>query len=126
MADCIFCSLDRDVLAQNKLCYAIYDKFPVNPGHILIIPKRHINSLEEVTEDEFICIGHLIKLCKNVLEQNHPIDGYNIGININEAGGQSIPHLHVHMIPRYIGDCEIVRGGIRNILPHECHTKCEE
>ena len=115
--NCIFCDLDKEkYLISNELAFAIYDKFPVNRGHILVMPKRHMSSLFEMKEDEILFIYKLLDTCKKILDEEFKPDGYNVGINIGEYAGQSIFHLHVHLIPRYYGDVEKERlkGGIRN------------
>lgn len=114
---CIFCNLNKnDYICENELAFAIYDKFPVNKGHVLVIPKRHFEDFFEATEEEILSIYRLLDKCKELLDKDLKPDGYNVGINIGEKAGQSIFHLHVHLIPRYIGDVEEERlkGGIRN------------
>ncbi len=114
---CIFCNINQeDYILENDLTIAIYDKFPVNKGHMLIIPKRHFSSLFEAREEEILSIYRLLEECKYLLDKELNPDGYNVGINVGEYGGQSIFHLHVHLIPRYIGDVEEdrLKGGIRN------------
>lgn len=115
--DCIFCkySSSDEVVIQNDLAYAMHDHFPVNKGHLLIIPKRHFASYFEASEEEFLAIQDLIRLAKDMLDVEMKPDGYNIGINIGEAAGQTIFHLHIHLIPRFLGDVENPRGGIRHL-----------
>ncbi|AFM39403.1 HIT family hydrolase, diadenosine tetraphosphate hydrolase [Desulfosporosinus acidiphilus SJ4] len=116
MTDCMFCTFsEKDILAQNELACAIFDKFPVNEGHVLIVPKRHSASLFELTEDEVIGIWELAEEVKEILEDRFHPDGYNIGVNVGAAAGQTIFHMHVHVIPRYNGDVSDPRGGIRKI-----------
>ncbi|WP_416198472.1 MAG: Diadenosine tetraphosphate (Ap4A) hydrolase [Sporanaerobacter sp.] len=113
---CLFCGREfLDIIAENELVFAIYDKYPVNLGHVLIIPKRHYASFYESTEEELIAIYEIVQKCKEIVDSKYKPTGYNIGININESAGQTIMHLHVHMIPRYDGDVEDPRGGIRNL-----------
>lgn len=115
--ECIFCDIKKnDYIFDNELAFAIYDKFPVNKGHILIIPKRHFSDFFETTENEILFIYKLLDQCKDLLDEKLKPDGYNIGINVGKEAGQSIFHLHVHLIPRYTGDVETERlkGGIRN------------
>lgn len=115
---CIFCSREElNIIAENELCFAIYDKYPVNLGHVLIIPKRHYKSFFDATIEEVTAIYELIHKCKEILDKKYKPTGYNIGININESAGQTIMHLHVHLIPRYDNDVEDPRGGIRNLKP---------
>lgn len=113
---CIFCKTqDLEIQVENDLAFAIFDKFPVNKGHMLIIPKRHYQNFLKSNEDEILAIYSLIDKCKDLLQEKYNPDGYNVGININEAAGQTIMHLHVHLIPRYKGDVDDPRGGIRNL-----------
>lgn len=113
-ADCIFCSLaETEILAENELALAFLDKFPSNEGHTLIIPKRHVASLFEATAEEMACIGKLMHVVKQKLDERLTPDGYNVGVNVGEAAGQTVMHMHVHLIPRYWGDVPDPRGGIR-------------
>ncbi len=119
--ECIFCNLDqnREILAENDLAIAFYDAFPVNPGHTLIIPKRHVANYFELTEEECVAIQALLKIVKDTVEEKFHPDGYNIGVNVNEAAGQSVFHVHMHLIPRYIGDVENPKGGVRGVIPNK-------
>ena len=111
-----FCRLPpEDIIHENEFAIAIYDKFPVNRGHALIIPKRHEPSFFAITSEERDALFVLLERAKEELDRMHKPDGYNIGINCGEAAGQTIFHLHVHLIPRYGGDVEKPRGGVRNI-----------
>jgi len=116
--DCIFCGyidLKGSIIAENELAFAIYDTFPVNEGHVLVMPKRHFKNFFDATEEEVLAIYGLLHKAKEILDEKLKPDGYNVGINVDEAGGQTIFHLHVHLIPRYGGDVENPRGGVRNI-----------
>ena len=115
---CPFCipSPER-VVVENRLAMALLDGFPVSPGHTLIIPKRHIASLAETTGKERLAIWTLLEKARyDLLEVRRP-DGFNIGVNDGVAAGQSVMHLHVHLIPRYMGDQPDPRGGVRWVLP---------
>jgi len=95
------------------------DQYPVNPGHTLLIPKQHIVSFAELSEEE---VQDLFRLALSViewLESQYEPDGFNIGINQGAAAGQTIEHLHIHVIPRYRGDVEDPRGGVRNVIPEK-------
>jgi len=116
---CPFCSIERDIIAENELAFAIYDKFPVNIGHCLIIPKRHIANYFELNTDEQMKCIDLINQVKQIIETNNKPDGFNVGINVNEAAGQTIFHAHIHLIPRYKGDVERPRGGVRGVVPNK-------
>ena len=111
---CPFCNPSRDenVLASS-LCYARYDRYPASPGHLLLIPFRHIPALFDATDEEQIALLALVREAKALLdEQFHP-NGYNVGT----AAGQTVMHLHVHLIPRYAGDVADPRGGVRGAIP---------
>lgn len=119
MMDCIFCQLPKEtIIAENELAVAIFDKFPVNPGHTLIIPKRHFADFFKATREEIGAIYDLLQEVKRILEAQFKPDGYNVGINAGRVAGQTIMHLHVHVIPRYQGDVDRPRGGIRNLKPN--------
>ena len=113
---CIFCNLSESrVELENEYAIAIYDKYPVNEGHMLIIPRRHYASYFQATEAEILALNRLLTEARDHLDTNYNPAGYNIGVNINEAAGQTIMHLHIHLIPRYHGDIEDPRGGIRKL-----------
>ena len=114
--ECLFCNYNKEeYITENKLCFAIYDKFPVNKGHVLIIPKRHFNDYFEATIEEVKAMNELTHEIKSILDERFKPDGYNIGANVGFYGGQTIMHLHLHIIPRYKDDIEDPRGGIRRI-----------
>ncbi|EJO5346961.1 HIT family protein [Clostridium botulinum] len=116
MENCIFCNYNpTEIIAKNKVAFAILDKFPVNEGHTLIIPKRHFKSFFEATEEEVKGIYSLIHEVKEMLDIQYEPTGYNLGVNVGYDAGQTIMHLHIHFIPRYTGDVENPRGGIRNL-----------
>lgn len=113
---CPFCHI-QDIVLENHLAVAIYDKYPVSPGHLLIIPRRHMVDYFDATRGELQAISDLINQGKVLLDgERHP-DGYNIGVNCGEAAGQTVMHLHIHLIPRYLGDLENPRGGVRGVIP---------
>lgn len=115
---CPFCVLDpARILAEDELTVVYKDGFPVSPGHTVIIPRRHFATLFEATAAEQTALLAALAQAKAILDERHHPDGYNIGINQGKAGGQSVPHLHIHVIPRYLGDKEDPRGGVRWILP---------
>lgn len=117
-AACPFCTLSVDRLAAGSdLSLAIRDAYPVSPGHTLVIPKRHVGSFFELTDDERIDVLRLIEVAKAGLDREFKPQGYNIGINDGEAAGQTVPHVHIHLIPRYDGDQPDPRGGVRWIFP---------
>jgi diadenosine tetraphosphate (Ap4A) HIT family hydrolase len=116
--NCPFCNLDNTrSRLSNVHAIAIYDGFPVSPGHCLIIPKRHIASFFEATREEQAALLDLLAEMQEALLKERNPDGFNIGINIGEAAGQTVMHLHIHLIPRYAGDLPDPRGGVRWIFP---------
>jgi diadenosine tetraphosphate (Ap4A) HIT family hydrolase len=117
---CPFCNPSAgDVIAENNLCYARYDSYPVSPGHLLIIPFRHVAGFFDATDEEQQALLSLIRDCRRLLDERFHPDGYNIGVNVGEAAGQTVMHLHVHLIPRYSGDVENPRGGVRGVIPEK-------
>jgi len=118
---CPFCNLDpsREIIAESELAFAIYDKYPVNKGHTLIIPKRHCSSYFELTPEEQASCWQMVNELKTVMTEKYNTDGFNIGININEEAGQTIPHVHIHLIPRYKGDIDQPEGGVRGVIPEK-------
>jgi len=117
---CPFCHLDpARILVENAIAVIYKDGFPVSPGHAVIIPRRHIATLFEATEAEQAALLKALSQAKAILDEAHHPDGYNIGINHGPAGGQTVPHLHIHLIPRYRGDVEDPRGGVRWVLPEK-------
>lgn len=119
--NCPFCNLSEkiEVICENELARATYDLFPVNRGHVLIIPKRHFPSYFEISKEEYLAGFELTEKVKKILDEKYNPDGYNIGINVGDAAGQTVPHVHVHVIPRYNGDMENPRGGVRHVIPEK-------
>ena len=119
-AACPFCSIAADeILLERPLAVARRDLFPVSKGHTLIIPRRHVSSFFETTAEERREMMELIDESKAVLDREHRPDAYNIGINDGAAAGQTVMHLHIHLIPRYAGDSPDPRGGVRWIVPKQ-------
>ena len=117
-ADCVFCQLDKSKpLFSNDLAVAIADGFPISSGHTLILPKRHFSSLFDATDDEISLLWELVAQARQYLLLKYAPDGFNIGINGGASAGQTVMHLHIHLIPRHSGDVADPRGGIRWILP---------
>ncbi len=116
-ADCPFCKVpDDEIVASNMRCYARWDKFPVSEGHILIISFRHFADYFEANGEEVTALWQLIHQLKPMLDRRFSPAGYNVGVNVGAAAGQSVPHLHVHMIPRYQNDVTDPYGGIRGVV----------
>ena len=117
-ASCLFCAIPRDqLLVEHPFAVAKRDGYPVSKGHTLIIPRRHVASFFETTEEERRAMLKLLDEVKAMLDREHKPDGYNIGINNGVAAGQTVMHLHIHLIPRYVGDATEARGGVRWIFP---------
>jgi len=115
---CKFCNPSpARTMIKGSLGFAAWDRHPVNPGHFLVLPHRHFSDYFEITDDERIELWSLVSQGKEVVEKKFNPDGYNIGINVGQYAGQSIFHLHIHVIPRYKGDVENPRGGVRAVIP---------
>jgi len=117
---CPFCNPDNPgVVMANDHAIALYDGYPVTPGHALIIPRRHIASLFEATGEEQAALLELLSEMRQMLLGEYQPDGFNIGINDGIAAGQTVMHMHIHLIPRYAGDTADPRGGVRWIMPEK-------
>ena len=115
---CAFCALpSARVVDENASAMVIRDGYPVSPGHTLLIPKRHTGSFFDLSEQERNDLLALLDRAKRVLDAELQPQGYNIGINDGAAAGQTVPHLHVHLIPRFEGDLPDPRGGVRWVIP---------
>lgn len=118
--DCPFCDLPPDrILRSAHHARAIRDGYPVAPGHTLVVPARHVTSLYDLPADEQAAVWDLVGDVRSALTSSHDPDGFNIGVNDGEAAGQTVQHAHVHVIPRYGGDVEDPRGGIRWVVPEK-------
>jgi diadenosine tetraphosphate (Ap4A) HIT family hydrolase len=116
MKSCPFCDAGEAVLS-NALAYARFDSSPVNPGHLLILPRRHIAGFFDTNADERAALIELLDAGKALLDGRFRPDGYNIGVNVGAVAGQTVMHVHVHLIPRYDGDVAEPRGGVRGVIP---------
>jgi diadenosine tetraphosphate (Ap4A) HIT family hydrolase len=115
---CAFCTLPSSrVIDENATAIVIRDGYPVSPGHTLLIPKRHTGSFFDLSEHERIDLFSLLDRAKLALDEEFQPQGFNIGINDGAAAGQTVPHLHVHLIPRFDGDLPDPRGGVRWVIP---------
>lgn len=118
---CLFCTDPRGVSIQHELAFSARDTYPTSPGHTLVIPRRHVSSFFDLTPEEVsTCMG-LIKEEKKLIDEEFNPDGYNIGVNVGAAAGQSILHVHIHIIPRYKGDVENPQGGVRHVIPKKAY-----
>jgi diadenosine tetraphosphate (Ap4A) HIT family hydrolase/5-methylcytosine-specific restriction endonuclease McrA len=116
---CLFCELPAErMILQNRLAIAILDEYPVTPGHVLVIPRRHIPTYFELGRPEVNACNLLLEEAKaRVEKEDLAVSGFNIGINSGESAGQTIFHLHIHLIPRRVGDVPDPAGGIRHVIP---------
>jgi diadenosine tetraphosphate (Ap4A) HIT family hydrolase len=113
---CPFC-IPKHLIIETSLAYARHDEFPVSPGHALIITWRHISDWFETTNEERQALIELAHQVRDILQRERRPDGYNLGANVGEAAGQTIGHVHLHLIPRYKGDVSSPRGGVRGVIP---------
>ena len=107
----------HDLNGNFKYHRVSFDSFPVSPGHALVVPKRHVMTLFEMSVEEYADCFRLILSLKDLLLARYSPDGYNVGANCGEAAGQSVWHAHIHVIPRYTGDVPEPRGGVRGVIP---------
>ena len=108
---------NKEKILANEFAYAIYDGFPVSEGHMLVVPKREVPQIFDLNKDEYIGCFELVAEVKRYLQKKLNPDGFNVGVNVNESAGQTVFIGHIHIIPRYKGDVDNPRGGIRNIIP---------
>ena len=104
------------MVAENAAAYARYDSNSLAPGHVIVVPKRHVADFFDMTEAEQVALFCLLREAKTVVQKKFSPDGYNIGANVGKAAGQSRMHVHVHLIPRYQGDVPDPTGGVRCVL----------
>jgi len=121
---CPFCQFatgttNTQILFENQTGFVIRDGFPITKGHTLIIPKHHVGSFFDITQAQRQDLFTLVDLAKADLQTQYQPQGYNIGINDGEAAGQTIPHLHIHLIPRYTVQGKDPRGGVRWVIPEK-------
>lgn len=116
---CIFCDKIKEdnTLFETFEWIALFDEYPVSKGHTLLIPKEHFETYFDLPDKYLKSIDTTIKQTKKILDEKFHPDWYNIGFNCGETAGQSIMHFHIHIIPRYKGDIENPRGGIRGVIP---------
>ena len=118
MTSCPFCTVDLSRIAfMDDLVVGLWDGFPVSPGHLLIVPRRHAATWDELTPEEKRALWESVDKAKAVIQSKHQPDGYNVGFNLGAAAGQTVFHFHLHVIPRYSGDVADPRGGVRHVIP---------
>jgi diadenosine tetraphosphate (Ap4A) HIT family hydrolase len=113
---CPFCD-SRQAVLQNGLAFALLDRSPVTPGHMLLVPRRHVPDWFETTPEERLDLFALADEARAWLIGERRPDGFNLGVNVGEAAGQTVFHVHLHLIPRYNGDVPNPRGGVRGVIP---------
>jgi diadenosine tetraphosphate (Ap4A) HIT family hydrolase len=117
-SECSFCNPDPSRLfLQSDLIVGLWDAFPVSAGHALLVTRRHVASWFDATDAERQALTEAVQTARQEILRRHAPDGFNIGVNVGEAAGQTVLHLHVHVIPRYRGDTPNPRGGIRHVIP---------
>ncbi|MBB3181196.1 diadenosine tetraphosphate (Ap4A) HIT family hydrolase [Variovorax sp. Sphag1AA] len=116
--NCPFCAPGEPVL-ENALAFARWDINPVSPGHLLVLTRRHVADFFEVTPAEREALMALLLQAHERVRKDHHPDGFNVGVNVGDAAGQTIGHVHVHLIPRYNGDTPEPRGGVRRVIPRK-------
>ncbi len=120
MSECRFCLLAQQrIVDEDDLTVTMSDRHPVSQGHSLVIPRRHFASFFEATAEEQAALWAALHRAKANLDAKHSPDGYNIGVNDGAAAGQTVMHLHIHLIPRYLDDKDDPRGGVRWIFPQK-------
>lgn len=116
--DCPFCDLPKDrVFYEDELVLCLWDAYPVSEGHALVITRRHVATWFDATAEEQVAVMQAVQNARTEIEKSCRPDGYNVGFNAGEAAGQTVFHLHVHVIPRLRGDVEDPRGGVRHVIP---------
>jgi len=125
---CPFCTIDvQRIFHSGELVVAVWDAYPVSPGHALLLTKRHISSWFESTAEERAELGETTMIAREAIlkrtasEHLPTPDGFNIGVNVGQSAGQTVFHLHVHVIPRWSGDVADPRGGVRHVIPNKAN-----
>src|SRR6185503_2746812 len=118
-APCIFCNPEREIIVENATALAVYDRYPVSPGHALVLPRRHVVTIWDLDEAEYDGCFRLVREVRSILEMRYGAVGFNVGANCGEAAGQSVWHAHIHVIPRYQGDVADPLGGVRHVIPRK-------
>ena len=114
----VFFNVDKErILYRGEHFFIIRDGYPVSPGHLLVISNRIVENYFDLTDEERAALGPMILKAKEIVESVHKPCGYNIGMNCGKSAGQTVMHFHCHIIPRYDGDVENPRGGVRGVIP---------
>ena len=119
---CPFCNLPVErIIDENSLALVVRDAYPVSAGHTLVLSKRHVGSFFALSAAERVAVTGLLDVTKDLLDKEFAPNAYNVGINDGPCAGQTVPHVHVHVIPRYAGDTRDPRGGVRWVLPEKAN-----
>ena len=116
--DCELCT-PAGLVAQNELAYARIDSNALVPGHVIVVPRRHVADYFDMTGAEQAAVFALLNEARRLIHEKHHPDGYNIGVNVGQAAGQNRMHVHIHLIPRHHGDVADPSGGVRCVLPKD-------
>lgn len=115
---CVFCKLEGSSKISNSLAFVLEDKYPVSNDHILVCPRRHVQSFFDFGGAEYnSCIRLLQQMKNEITRKDSSVTGFNVGINDGIDAGQTVFHTHIHLIPRRHGDVPDPRGGIRHVMP---------
>lgn len=116
--ECPFCAVPAErIVVQDALTLTIRDGYPVSPGHTLVLPRRHVASLFDTTDEERRALWAALAAAREELAKQLWPDGWNVGVNDGATAGQTVMHVHVHLIPRFAGDTPNPRGGVRHVIP---------
>lgn len=116
--DCPFCNIESETLIlEAETAYAVQDAYPVSLGHCLVVPRQHVRALFDLPRHDQLALWDVVERVRALLVEEHNPDGFNIGLNDGAAAGQTVPHVQIHVIPRYQGDVPDVRGGVRWVIP---------
>jgi ATP adenylyltransferase len=114
---CPFCEPDEEnVIYEDNVIRILLDSYPASRGHLLVVPRMHVESWEALTDEEKITLLRGVDMAMGALKRVLKPDGFNVGMNLGRSAGQTVPHLHVHVIPRWEGDCNHPRGGVRKAV----------
>ena len=121
MESCVFCERANsgEVSQSNEIGVTFSDQYPISPGHTLIIPRRHEANFIDISTTDQMRLWELVDDVVQHLQESMSPDGFNIGVNAGSAAGQTIDHAHIHVIPRFHGDVEDPKGGVRWVIPHK-------
>jgi len=116
--ECPFCNrAPESLLIETEQVFALRDGYPVSAGHTLVGPRQHVRTLFELPRHDQLAVWDLVERVRAKIVEEYSPDGFNIGLNDGLAAGQTVPHVHIHVIPRYDGDVPDPRGGIRWVIP---------